>query len=104
MCNHCYQNESYQSESRTLTLWQLGGFGDFRKKRLNACGFVLEYLRCYTGYGPGRSVKRRGKFSSLHSKKFFAWEMSFFVSDVISGGLLGDLAHFAWPWAPTVRW
>jgi len=28
----------------------------------------------------------------------------FFVSDVISGGLLGTFAHFAWPWAPTVRW
>jgi len=26
------------------------------------------------------------------------------VSDVISGGLLGHLGHFAWPWAPTVRW
>jgi len=25
-------------------------------------------------------------------------------SDVISGGLLATLAHFAWPWAPTVRW
>jgi len=34
-------------------------------------------------------------------KNFFAWGMRVFVSDVISGGLLG---HLAWPWVPTVRW
>jgi len=28
-------------------------------------------------------------------------EAGFFVSDIISGGLLG---HLAWPWAPTIRW
>jgi len=30
-----------------------------------------EYLRSCTGYGPGRSVKRRSKSYSLHSKKIF---------------------------------
>jgi len=35
------------------------------KKRLNARGFVREDLRSCTGYGPGRSVKKRGKSSSL---------------------------------------
>jgi len=28
----------------------------------------------------------------------------FFVSDVISRGLSATLAHFVWPWVPTVRW
>jgi len=76
-----------------VTLWRPAAFGDFRKKKhLNARGFAQEYLRSCSGYGPGRSVKRRGKFSSLHSKKnFFAWGCRFFVSDVISGGLLGHL-------------
>ena len=67
-----------------LTLWNPGGFGDFQKKqRLNACGFAREYLRSCMGYGPGQSVKRRGKSSSLHSKKIiclgstgFLWVMS----------------------------
>jgi len=36
-----------------------------------ARGFAREYLRSCTGYGPGRSVKRRGKSCSLHSKKIF---------------------------------
>jgi len=62
------------------------------KKRLNARGFALEYLRSCSGYGPGQSVKRRGKSSSQHSKKIFLLGgCGFFVSDVISGGLLGHL-------------
>jgi len=27
-----------------------------------------------------------------------------FLSDVVSRGLLAILAHFTWPWVPTVRW
>jgi len=43
-------------------------------------------------YRPGKSLKRRGKSSSLHSKKnFLLGGCGFFVSDVISGGLLGHL-------------
>jgi len=57
-----------------LTLWRPAAFGDFRKKRLNARGFAREYLRSWSGYGPGQSVKRRSKSSGLHSKKvFYAW-------------------------------
>jgi len=41
---------------------------------------------------PGKSLKGRGKSSSLHSKKnFLLGNAGFFVSDVISGGLLGHL-------------
>ena len=37
-------------------------------------------------------------------KKFFAWGCGFFVSDVISGGLLGHLGPLCLALAPTVRW
>jgi len=74
-----------------LTLWHPGGFGDFRKKCLNARGFAWEFIRSDMLYRPSKSLKRHGQSSSLHSKKFFAWGLRFFVSDVISGGLLGHL-------------
>jgi len=50
-----------------------GCFWGFLKKqqRLNTRGFAREYLCSCTSYGPGRSVKRRGKSSGLHSKNFF---------------------------------
>jgi len=43
-------------------------------------------------YRPGKSLKKRGKSSKLHLKKnvFLGW-YGFFVSDIISGGLLGHL-------------
>jgi len=63
-----------------------------KKKRLNARGFARELLRSCMGYGPGRSIKRHSKSSSLHSKIIFLLgECGFFASDVISGGLLGQL-------------
>jgi len=40
----------------------------FEKKRPNGLGFAREYLRSCSGYGPGRTVKRRGKSSSLTRK------------------------------------
>jgi len=76
----------------TLVSSRFRGFSG-KKKHLNACGFAWEYLRSCKGYGPGRSVKRHGKSSSLHSKKFFAWGYGFFMSDVISGRLLGHLGQ-----------
>jgi len=66
------------------------GFSE--KKHLNARGSVREFLRSGMLYRPGKSLKRRGKSSSLHTKKIFLLgECGFFVSDVISGGLLGHL-------------
>jgi len=56
-----------------------------------ARGFAWEYLRFFTGYGPGQSVKRRGKSCSLHSKKIFWLGGVFFMSNVRSGGLFGQL-------------
>jgi len=77
----------------TLTLWRPLEFGDFRKnKRLNTRGFAREFLRSGMLYRPGKSLKRHSKFTSLHSKKnFLLGGCSFFVWDVISGGLLGHL-------------
>ena len=64
---------------QSLTLWCPLGFGDFRKKHLNASGFAREFLQSGMLYRPGKSLKRHGKSSSLHSKKnFFAWEMRVF--------------------------
>jgi len=67
-------------------------WGFLEKKRLNARGFAWEFLRSGMLYRLGKSLKRRGKSSSLHSKKkFLLGEYRFFVSDIISGGLLGHL-------------
>ena len=48
---------------------RIRGFSE--KKRLNAHGFSREFLRSGMLYRHGKSLKRRGKTSSLHSKKFF---------------------------------
>jgi len=62
------------------TLWDPAAFGDFqKKKRLTTRGFEQEYLHSCTGYGPGQSVKRRGKSSSLHSKKIFCLGVTGFL-------------------------
>jgi len=62
--------------------------GFSKKKHLNACDFAQEFLRSGMLYRPGKSLKRRSKSSSLYSKKNF---LLFFVSDIISGGLLSHL-------------
>jgi len=41
------------------------------KKHLNARDFAREYLRSGMVYRPGKSHKRLGNSSSLHSKKIF---------------------------------
>jgi len=66
------------------------GFSE--KKRLKTRGFAREFLRSSMLYRPGKSLKRCDKSSSLHSKKIvLLGECGFFVSDIISGGLLGHL-------------
>ena len=76
---------------KMFLIWRPLGFGDFRKKkRLNSRGFARDFLRSGVLYRPGKSLKRRGKSSSLHSKKNFCLGVRFFC-DVISGGLLGNL-------------
>jgi len=73
------------------------GFSE--KKRLNTCGFALEFIWCSMLYKPDKSLKTRGKSSSLHLKKnFLLGGCSFSVSDVISGGFLGHLGPLCLPW------
>ena len=61
-------------------LWRPAAFGDFRKKkRLNTHGFAQEFLWSGMLYRPGKSLKRRGKSSSLHSKKIFCLGVRFFL-------------------------
>ena len=79
--------------------------GFLEKKRLNTRGFAREFLRSGMLYRPGKSRERRGKSSSLHSKKIFLLgECGFFVSDVISGGLLGYLGPLHLALSQTARW
>jgi len=69
---------------------KLWGFSE--KNCLNARGFVWEFLRSGMLCRPGTNLKRRGKSSSLHFKKIFSLGCyGFFMSDIISGGLLGHL-------------
>jgi len=53
------------------------GFSE--KKRLNACGFAREFLWSCVLYRRGKSLKRRSKSSSLHSKKYFCLRDAFFL-------------------------
>jgi len=60
------------------TLWRLAAFGDFRKKTPKRTWLCAGISPVRLLYRIGQSLKRRGKSSSLHSKKFFAWGMRFF--------------------------
>ena len=73
-----------------LTLWRPLGFGNFQKKRLNAHGFALEFLRSGMLERPGKSLKRRSNLLVCTRKNNFLHGGGF-VSDIISGGLLGHL-------------
>jgi len=56
----------------TFNTFAPGCFWGFRrKKHQNAPGFAREFLRSGKRYRPSKSLKRRGKSSSLHSKKIF---------------------------------
>jgi len=71
------------------------GFSE--KKTLNAHGFADEHLWSGMVYRPGKSLKRRGKSSSLHLKKnFLLGGYGFFVNDVI----IGRTFRPPWPTLP----
>jgi len=74
-----------------LTLWRPAAFGDFQEK-LKHMWLAREFFRSGQRYRLGKRLKRCGKSSSLQSnKKFLFGGCGFFVSDFISGGLLGHL-------------
>jgi len=60
----------------TLVSARIRGFS--KRKHLNARGFAREYLWSGMLYRPGKSLKRCGKSSSLHSKKTFCLGVRFF--------------------------
>jgi len=66
-----------------------------RQNNRIARGCAREFLRFGQCYRPSIRIKRRGKSSSLHSKKnLLLGRCGFIVSDIISGGLLGYLGPF----------
>jgi len=75
-----------------LTLWHPGGFSDFRKKNSS---FRLPYQHPSTSADCTRELFNGSNGSAslvdCTQKIFLLWGCGFFVSDVISGGLLG---HF----------
>jgi len=78
-----------------LTLLELPGFGDFCKKTSSfqlPCQHLSSSADCTRELFSGSN----GSASLLDctQKKFFAWGVRFFVSDVISGGLFGHLGPF----------
>jgi len=77
-----------------------GRFGGFLKK--NTKTHVVLHGNFSSPVSAIDPVKRCGKSCSLHSKKIFWSGCGFFVSDVISGGLLGSLGLLL-AWAQTVR-
>jgi len=65
------------------------GFSE--KKRLNARGFAWEFIWSGMLYSLVKVSKDVTSLLVSTQKIFFAWVCGFFVSDVISGGLLGQL-------------
>jgi len=62
-----------------------------RQNKRSTRDFAREFLWSSKHYGPGQKLKRLGKSCSLHLKKILVGGLRIFVSDVISGGLLGHL-------------
>ena len=65
----------------------MAAFRDFQKKTTKRTWLCVGISPVLYGLRTWSKGKRRGKSSSLHSKKIFCLG----VSDVISGGLLGHL-------------
>jgi len=62
-------------ELNSLASARIQGFSKKMPKRTWLC---TEIFRSGMLYRPGKSLKRRGRSSSLHSKKIFAWEVRVF--------------------------
>ena len=71
------ENNKYCSFLNTLASARIQGFSE--KKHLNACGFAQQFLQSGMLYRPGKSLKRQGKSSSLHSKENFLLWGAFFL-------------------------
>jgi len=73
---HYLDHGCIERHMNTLASTRIRGFSE--KKHLNARGFAREFLWSGMLYRSGKSLIRRGKSSSLHLKKIFAWELQVF--------------------------
>jgi len=90
LCYLVQPNNEMHILLNSLASARIRGFS--QKKCLNAHGFAREFLWSGVLYRPSKSLKKRSKSSSLHlKKKFLLGGCGFFVSYVVSGGLLGHL-------------
>jgi len=75
-----------------LNTWRPAAFGDFREK---TTGSHVALHVGDSGAESGRELFKGSKDSTsllvCTGKKFIGWGCGFFLSDVISGGLLGHL-------------
>jgi len=77
-----------------LTLWHPAAFGDFHKKNTEThVAFRTNFSGPVSATNPVKSSKGAVSLADYTQKTFFAWGYAFFVSDVISGGLLGHLGQ-----------
>jgi len=63
----------------------------FAKKQQFSVALPMPWILGRLRYRAVQRLKRIGQSSIALKKNFFAWGCRFFVSDVISGGLLGHL-------------
>jgi len=88
-----------------LTLRHPGGFGDFQKKqRLNARGFAWKFLLSGVLYRPVKVSKDAASLLVCTQKKSFGVRVFCLWRHKWRTFGQATLAHFAWPWVPTVRW
>ena len=70
--------------------------------RTSLCGCVAQALKVVESCSKAQKTWQVSQ--SVLEKNFLVRGCRFFVSNVISAGLLRHLAHFTWPWAQTIRW
>ena len=92
-----------------LALWHPSAFGDFREKNTEThVALRGNFSSPVSATDPVKSSKDAANLVACTQKDFLVGGCGFFVSDVVSGGLLAKwrttLAHFTWPWDQTVRW
>ena len=75
-----------------LTLWRLAAFGDFqKKKRLTHVALCRNFSGLVCSTDPVKVSKDMVNLLVCTRKNFLLAGFGFFMSDVISGGLLGHL-------------
>ena len=77
-----------------MTLWRPAGFGDFRKKNaLTHVALCRNFSSPISSTDPVKGSKDTTSLLVCTRKNFLLGGYGFFVNDVISGGLLGQLCR-----------